>query len=202
MTIRKGEDWGAGAVVPVGFAAVDDDAALLRLINAGTLPDVVAVHRGDLARTVSASTDPTRYRPGSHVIAAPIDLLEVTHDGGTLFAASHVVARRSWWRGEVVVVANAQFIGTWDIAPRSHPNDGFMDVSEVAASMSVGQRVLAVRRLPTATHIPHPGIRTSRIRSGEWRFRRAVNLYLDGVRVARTSDLRIRVVPDALSIFI
>lgn len=202
MTIRKGGNWGAPEVVPAGLPIAADDRELFGLINAGPLPAAIAVCRGDLARTVSSSPDPGRYHAGNHIVAAPLDLLEVVHDSGAHRVASHVVARRSWLWGTVVVVANAQFHGRWDIAPRSHPNDGFMDITEVGAAMSIRQRLLAVSRLPTASHLPHPGIRTLRAREHEWRFSRPLDLFLDGSHVVRTGSLRVRVLADALTLFL
>ena len=197
MTIRKGEDWGTPTVVPEDLQIAQDDAGLFRLLNSGPVPPLIAVLSGDLARTVSASPDRARYRTGSTATAAPLDLIEVTHDGGSHLVASHAVMRKTWLRGTVVVAANAQFIGSWDVAPRSHPNDGFMDITEVDPSMSVGQRLLARRRLPTASHLPHPGIRTSRAREYQWEFPRELDLYLDGVAQGRTRSVRVRLIPDA-----
>ena len=200
MTIRKGEDWGSEIVIPEGIVVAADDEALFSHLNSGVIPASIAVLSGDLARTVSSSADSSRYRHGERAIGAPLDLLEVTHDGGVHCAASHVVARRSWLRGPVIVVANAQFIGEWDVAPRSHPNDGYMDITEVDESMSPGQRLLARRRLPTATHLPHPGLRTLRSREQSWDFAKSLDLFVDGVRIGRTRRLAVRVLADATSI--
>ncbi len=202
MTIRRGQDWGAPGEVPTGTAVAEDDAGLFVLLNSPDPPQTVAVCAGDLARTVSASSDPQHYGTGNTVVIAPLDLLEVEYDGGAAVCVSHVVARRSWLWGTVLVVANAQFLGRWDIAPRSHPNDGRFDATEVSVSMSVRQRLIAARRLPTGSHLPHPDLIQQRSTSSEWTFARPLTLWLDGVRVGRTKALRVRVVPDALTVCI
>jgi len=200
MTIRKGEEWGRVGSVPSGCVPATDEAELHRLLNAGPLPRAIGLLGGDLGRTVSASADRERLTEGSSAVLATIDLAEVHHDHGRHRVAAHAVLRRSWWWGPVLVIANAQFIGDWDVAPRSHPNDGWLDVTEVDRRMSVGQRLAARRRLPSGTHTPHPLISTSRLREGEWEFARAVPLWLDGVRVGSTRTLRVRVLPDALPV--
>lgn len=199
MTIRKGDEWGAAGAVPNGTPLASNDRALFELVNGEPLPRFIAIAGGDLARTVSASAADA-LQPGSSANIAPIDLGVAVHDGGTHRFASHAVARRSWWRGEVLVVSNAQFLGPWDVASRSHPNDGLLDVTEVSTSMTMQQRWAARSRLRTASHLPHPSIRTARVRARTWEFDRPLDLWLDGVRVGRTARLEVRVLADATSI--
>jgi diacylglycerol kinase family enzyme len=88
------------------------------------------------------------------------------------------------------------------VAPRSHPNDGRLDILEVEPRMAMLQRRNAWVRLPTASHLPHPLIATSRVRDTEWTFRRPLGLWLDGVSLGRTTSLRVSVIPDALRVWI
>jgi len=200
MTIRKGAEWGSRGAVPAGTRMARDNAALFALLNAESLPVCVGLLGGDLARTVSATGGDHALEPGSEAIIATIDLGVASHDHGTHRFAAHALARRSWWRGQLLLAANAQFVGHWDVAPRSHPNDGYLDITEVSPAMTLQQRLAARRRLPTATHVPHPAIRTMRLRTGTWTFSRPLDLWLDGVRVGRTERLAVEVIPDALSI--
>lgn len=200
MTIRKGEEWGTAGRVPQGTVRAETDRELFEIVNRSVLPPCIALVRGDLARTVSAGGGRSIGETGSEAVLAPIDLCLATHDGGAHRFAVHAVARRSWWRGPVFVAANAQFLGRWDVAPRSHPNDGYLDITEVSERMGVQQRVAAWRRLPTAGHLPHPAIRTQRMRSGSWTFDRPMRLWLDGVPVGRTRTLTLEVIPDAAQI--
>ena len=68
---------------------------------------------------------------------------------------AHLVARRSWWRGRVVAAMNAQWLGAWDLGPRSHPDDGLLDVTD--GTLPLGDRLKARRRLPDRHPPPHPG---------------------------------------------
>ena len=202
MTIRKGQDWGHIGPVPEGLVVVTDDAELFALLNGPNPPPEVGLAGGDLARTVGASGDRARLDEGASAVVLPVDVGVAVHDGGTHRFSAHAVARRSWWIGPVVGVLNAQFVGVWDVAPRSHPNDGWLDVVEVDPSMGVRQRWSARRRLPTGAHVPHPAIRTQRVRDAEWTFRQPVRLWLDDVGFAATTHLRVRVEPDALTVYV
>lgn len=201
MTIRKGEEWGRVGPAPVGLVVVASDAELFRVLNGSPVVTAVGLRTGDLARTLGVGDYPDRFAHGSDVVVAPIDVGVATHDGGTHRFVCHAVARRSWWRGPIVGAFNAQFLGTWDVAPRAHPNDGFLDVVEVDRAMGVRQRWAARRRLPTASHIPHPNIRTRRARQAEWTFTEPMDLWLDGVAVGRTRTLRVGIEPAPLTVY-
>ena len=202
MTIRRGESWGDQATVPEGLEVLADDAALYRALNRPEPPRSVGLLTGDLARTVGASGDPERLRPGAEAVRLTIDVGQVDLDGGTYRFAANAVVRRAWWTGRIVAVCNAQFIGPWDVAPRSHPNDGYLDTLEVHRDMGVRQRWGARGRLPTGSHVPHPLIATRRQRTGEWTFSRPHRVWIDGVPVGATRRLAVSVAPDALTVYI
>lgn len=202
MTIRRGEDWGAVRPVPEDIEVFADDRALASALNRASPPTVVAVLGGDLHRTVSSSPNVAHYEAGTARTIVPVDLVRVSVEGAIRIAVSHLVARRSWWLGEILVVANAQFIGTWDVAPRSHPNDGWLDVSHVQACMSLRQRIAARPRLRTASHLPHPEIAVSRVRSGRWEFGRPLTVFADGQPIGRSDWLEVECLPDALQVCI
>lgn len=159
MTIRRGEDWGRPGRPPADLIWFVDDASGARAVDEGA--GEIGLGGGDMARTLGVGAD--AGVTGS-AVSCPIDLIEVTSaDGRRVVALAHVVIRHRrwrWWRGPIVAVMNAQFIGRWDVAPRGHPNDGRLEVLEVDSSMSMRQRFLAGRRLPTGAHIPHPLVRT------------------------------------------
>ena len=120
-------------------------------------------------------------------------------------AASHVVGRRlsSRFRGEVLFVMNAQFLGPYDIAPRGHPNDGRVEVLKVASSMSWRVRRRALQRALTGTHVPHPLISTSVVSTSplEVVFERPLDVWLDGTKWLRTRSVTFTVEADALEVF-
>jgi hypothetical protein len=202
VTIEKGVQWGQEVDRPAGLRVVDDDAALAAALDRAD-PGPVAVGRGDLARTINAAPIADRSR----LMALPIDLLEVSLDGGDpLTACAHVLVHRQWWRGgwlrgRVLVALNAEYLGGRDLAPRGHPDDGRVEVLECAASMGVRQRLTAERRSRRGAHLPHPDLRLRSTGAVRWELDRPGVVRVDGRRVgtARTIDLRVR--PDAAVLY-
>ena len=88
------------------------------------------------------------------------------------------------------------------MAPRAHPNDGVLDVIEVAATMPTRERWKARRRLPTGTHVPHPDITTRRVRHAAFAFERPLGLWVDGVARGTVRSLVVAVEPDAVEIYV
>jgi diacylglycerol kinase family enzyme len=154
---------------------------------------------GDLARTCGATGDEHRLR-SQHAQRLPVDLGEVLVDGALHFFVAHLVARRSWWRGRIVAAMNAQYLGTWDVAPRSHPNDGRLDL--VDADPSLGDRFKARSRLPSGTHVPHPAIVERRVQAVQLDLDRGTKVWLDGECLGPARTLSIRTVPDALTVVV
>jgi len=107
------------------------------------------------------------------------------------------VARRSWWRGEVVFAMTAQFWHGRDIAPRSHPNDGKVDVLRVAAQMSVRTRLAARSRSRTGTHLPHPQLTFAQSTDTTIIFDRPLVVWVDDRRWGTATKLHLVVEPDA-----
>jgi YegS C-terminal NAD kinase beta sandwich-like domain len=206
MTIRRGEEWGVGGTVPTPLPVFADDAALFRFLNDAErdrrVVPVVALTGGDLWRTLGGSIDRPPPAPGEQGLLLPVDLGTVLTDDTDVFFAAHLVARKSWWRGEVVAVMNAQFLGRWDVAPRSHPNDGLLDVVRVAPEMAIGDRWKARRRLPTGTYLPHPHIDQHRLPEVHFELERPLDVTIDGVPVGRQRRLSVGVVPDGLTVVI
>lgn len=207
MTIRRGEEWGRTVPRPEGLVRVRSDSELRGLVSAargaGTAIAPIAPVGGSLARTLGvtgASTDPAG--PSTVMRELPVDIVRVELAGAHLWFVGHLIARRGWWRGPVVAAMNAQFLGRYDVAPRSHPNDGRIDVLEVAASMSLGQRVQARRRLATGAHVPHPDIAERRAARIELDFGRPLDVRLDGEVVARAAGCRLEVEPDSLLVYV
>ena len=203
MTIRKGEPWGSPGPLATDGVVVHDDAAARRAVEAaqraGTPPPELGLLGGDLWRTVGGRSDEARLH-GPDAVRLPVDLGEVLIDGVHHVFVAHLIVRRSWWRGRVVAVMNAQWRGHWDVAPRSHPNDGLLDVFD--ADLSFDDRLKARRRLATGTYVPHPGITQRRVASLELDLDRPTPVWLDGEPVGPARNLTIRVEPDALTIVV
>ncbi|MEX1107179.1 MAG: hypothetical protein WEB78_13350 [Ilumatobacteraceae bacterium] len=199
MTIRKGDEWGTVGALPADAVVVPDDAALHELVNAsrrdGTDIPPVVLHGGDLHRALGGT--PPGDRLGGRVALLPIDVVRVDADGRTAWFAAHLLARGSWWRGRVVGAMNAQHRGTWDVAPRSHPNDGRVDIVDVAASMTPRDRWRASRRIDQGTHVPHPSISVRQATETTISFDAPLQLWLDGVPWGSAATITLTVEPDA-----
>jgi hypothetical protein len=199
MTIEKGQPWGAPGALPPGGAVVHSDAEARALVEharrANEDPPVLGLLGGDLCRTLGGRGDEQRLR-SEEAMQLPVDVGAVLIDGRLHWFVAHLIARRRWWRGRIFAAMNAEFIGAWDVAPRSHPNDGQLDTFDV--TMSTGERLKARSRLATGTHVPHPGIeqrRTDAIQVDVG----GLNVWLDGELVGPAKTLSIRVEPDALT---
>lgn len=188
-------------------------------------PAAVGLSGGDLHTTLGGGarrpTDPDAWRfPIDAIIVrmegssdARHQLVAVAHvvafrcsdDSGVLARLASIAGRRHrselrrmpWFVEETLVVANAAFVGNWNIAPRSHPNDGRLHVTRGSLPQR-DQRQLD-GRLRTGTHLPHPDLARSRPKSvdsgaGPW------HLFIDGVDHGRTDRFSVEIVPDAFTV--
>ena len=198
MPIAQGEPWGAPGALPPDGVVVRTDAEARAVVERawrdGAVVPTLGLVGGDLCRTVGGRGDEARLRT-AEAVTLPIDLGSVLLDGVQHWFVAHLVVRSSWWRGRVVAVMNAQWIGRWDVAPRSHPNDGLLDVFD--GDLSFDDRLKARRRLLTGTHVPHPGIRQRRVPAVHLEFDRPTPVWLDGDRVGSARTISARVVVDA-----
>ncbi|MGB3734953.1 MAG: hypothetical protein WA964_08360 [Ilumatobacter sp.] len=202
MTISKGSDWGDVVARPADLrvAASDHDLATMLADGSG---QPTAVSAGDVHRTVGGRPLDDR----DELLSLPIDLMRVSLDDAEPVAAvAHVLARSpwragGWWRGEVLAVMNAEFVGDLDVAPRGHPNDGRAESFHVGAQMGLRQRWEVRRRLPSARHLPHPEIAVRPIRSMTWDFDRQRAVVVDGRGVGCARRLTVHVDADAAVLY-
>ncbi len=202
MTIEKGRPWGLEVARPPDLDVVGSDHALAAaLCDPRGRP--TATRAGDMHKTLGAPELGDR----DTLLALPVDLLEVTlDDGAPRRAVAHVVARSpwwggSWWRGPVLAVMNAEFIGDWDVAPRGHPNDGRAEAQLADAGLRLRDRWGARARLPLGAPVPHPGITTRSVRAASWSFPRPLAVFVDGRSVGRSRSVAIEVHADAATIY-
>jgi len=200
VTIEKHQAWGAPGPLPDDGVLIAGDADARALVEqhrrAETPIPPLGLLGGDLCRTVGGRGDEARLRSPA-AVTLPVDLGSVLVDGRHHWFVAHLVARRSWWRGRVVAVMNTQWIGRWDVAPKSHPNDGLLDVLD--ADLGLDDRFKVRSRLKTGTHVPHPGIAVSRVAALQLEFDRPTPVWLDGERVGTARTLSIRIEADALT---
>jgi hypothetical protein len=203
MTVERGTAWGQPGRLPDDGVVVHDDRHARAVVETHRrrnepLP-VLGLLGGDLARTLGATGDESRLR-SSAAMTFQVDVGAVLVDGRLHWFVAHLVARRSWWRGRVLAVMNAQWLGRYDLGPRAHPGDGRFDVSD--GDLSFSDRLAARRRLPLGTHVPHPGIRTQRVASWQTDLDPPLDVWLDGENLGRASQLSIRVEQDALTVVV
>jgi hypothetical protein len=201
MTIRKGEPWGEPAVCPPDVAVMANDRQLRgHLVAARTreLPaSAIGVAGGDLARTCGGGLG---RRPCAARVT--VDAMRLTLDGVPTWGVAHVIAHRGWWRGDVTMIMNAEYFGVYDVVPRSHPNDGKLEVLQVDPAMPVRQRWQARKRARTGTHLPHRHLSVRSITDFDLNFRQPMIVWVDGVRYGAVRDLSVSVEPDALTIYV
>ncbi len=199
MTIRKGEPWGEPGPLPPHGVLVRSDREARAIVTAARRADEpippLGLLGGDLCRTLGGTGDEDRLRSDS-AMRLPVDLGAVLLDGRLHWFVAHLVARRSWWRGRVVAVMNAQFLGAWDVAPRGHPDDGRLDVLD--ADLPLDERWQVRARLRSGTHVPHPRIHEQRVTALQVDLDRPTPVFLDGDELGPATALAIRVEPDAL----
>ena len=211
------------------FAATDSEAAAVVAAarRDGQPAPPVVLTGGDLARTLGTTgghrpakgpavgaevTDGLSAATGARVKASPgrtkpatgtrvwADMGAALVDGRLFWFAAHLVARRSWWRGRVLVVANAAFMGRGNVAPRAHPGDGRLDVLD--ARLRLGDRIRARSRLGAGTHLPHPDIEQRRVAAAQFDLDPALNVYADGRPLGRAAAISVRVEPASLEVWL
>lgn len=206
MTISKHLEWGRDILKPVDLVICRDDAAASRLLTgligeSKQLP-IIAIKSSKLARALG--TNGAQLESKS-MRALPFDLIKINFTNSSdekvmVIAIGYAILRNSWWRGEITAVLNTSFIGNWDCAPRSHPNDGKFDVVSVGSQMRPMQRLIASRRLRLGTHLPHPQISTHQATNLELSSSALPNLFVDGQRFAKVSQINFTLLPDAVTL--
>ena len=218
MSIARGRDWGEIGPIPDEAVAAATDAEAAAVVaaarRAGHPAPPVLLTGGDLARTLGAAGPPPaagiapakearvstgggQPRQGARMF---VDAGAALVDGRLVWFAAHLVARRAWWRGRVLVVANAAFMGRGNVAPRAHPGDGRLDILD--CKLGLGARIRARSRLAAGTHVPHPAIEQRRVAAAQFDLAPALDVYADGQRLARAGTVSVRVEPAALEIWI
>lgn len=203
MTLRPGESFGEPGLLPGDAPVASSDRGLAQLLadrrsDSSEPTPIVGLAGGDLCRTLGGRGDVVE-RLGTRTHLTPIDAGEVALDGepAGLFVA-HLVARGRLWRGETLVVMNADVLGDWRPAPRAHPGDGLLDA--VHGSLGLRERLLARQRLRSGDHLPHPHLHTERGATISWRSDRPRQVALDGVVVGRHRAVSVQVIPSIASV--
>jgi len=202
VTIRKGEAWGRSAPLPAAGVVVSSDAEARAVVTearrSGLPIPVLGLTGGDLCRTLGGAGDRGRLQ-SPEAMTFSIDIGTVVVYGQRHWFVAHLVAHSRLWR-RAFVAMNAQWYGTWDLGPRSHPNDGLLDTYD--ARIPLGDLVKVRRRVEHGTHLPHPGIRQRRTAALDVVLDPPLPLELDGVGVGRAGALALSVEADSLQVVV
>lgn len=201
--ISKGVNWGTSGSVPANAVFVYNDADANEAVSAArrannSIPPLCLVG-GDLARTLGVRNNEAQLRAGEGTYVR-VDLGAALIDGRLYWFVAHLVARRSWWKGQIVVAANAAFLGAYNVAPKAHPSDGLLDV--VTADPRLSDRLKARSRLRSGTHMPHPDIKLRRCAATQFELEQPTPISIDGRVHGKAKVLSLRVEPEALDIWI
>jgi hypothetical protein len=224
--LRPGESWGHAASAPPDVEVVGDDADLVAAAasHPGALVRFRPSPRSDLARALGLGSD------GAGTTEVAIDALAIDPDDDAVgdadavdavnvvvlgpppdrlrwtARASDITVRvdgRAWFSGRAttVVVANGQFLRGRDLVPRGHPGDSWAEVQVYALGRRARRGMR--RRLPTGTHVPHPGVRSGRARRVEVEVAgRRLPVEVDGRPHGRTGRFVVTLVPAAIRLLV
>ncbi|MHB8465829.1 MAG: hypothetical protein ACYDH6_17905 [Acidimicrobiales bacterium] len=201
MTIAKGRPWGRPGPLPADGVVARSDAEARDILEtarrAGRPVPVLGLLGGDLCRTLGGRGELSRLR-SADAVTFPIDIARVVARGTSHWFVAHLIARnRLWTRARVVM--NGAWLGTWNLAPRSHPNDGLLDVIDARLRLADLRPIRA--RLAHGSHLPHPRLAQSRVAAVDID-PTGLRVWLDGVPLDASGGLRIEVEPDAVHVVV
>jgi hypothetical protein len=197
MTIHKGQPWGRSYEVPLTTRDVDSDWQLAR----GSQEDIHILTAGDLYLSLG---QPSGIRIGDTRTLVQIDAMEctITNDTTTYSLHASATIEIGRWCGlgglrRYLVVTNGGLFNGRHIAPRAHPNDAFVDLMSLDASMKLRDRINARKLARTGAHIPHPAITISRGESFVFtRQYKREKLVIDRHNIPSWNSIEVKVLPD------
>ena len=199
MPISKGSPYGEPGDRPGGGVIVGSDAEAGAAVAAARKERRPFPARGllggDLCRTLGGGGGGNELQG----VRFTVDLGEALLDGRVHLFVAHLVARTRLWT-RAFVAMNAQSLGSWNLGPRAHPNDGLLDTYD--AHLPPGQLLPVRSRLHHGAHLPHPGIKERRTAALQVDLERPLPVRLDGVKVGTAKVISVRVQPDALTVVI
>ena len=199
MPISKGSPYGEPGDLPGGGVIVGSDAEAGAAVAAARKErrpfPALGLLGGDLCRTLGGGGGGNELQG----VRFTVDLGEALLDGRVHLFVAHLVARTRLWT-RAFVAMNAQSLGSWNLGPRAHPNDGLLDTYD--AHLPPGQLLPVRSRLHHGAHLPHPGIKERRTAALQVDLERPLRVRLDGMAVGTAKVISVRVEPDALTVVI
>lgn len=202
MTIRKGGEWGEPGRLARGSVVATSDRQLAELIGgflaSDEVPPPIGLSGGDLHASIGSPSPDRMWTDDARVL--PIDVIEIRlDDDDPVLCVAHLVAGRPLrWLTETLVVMNATSLGGQNLGPKAHPGDGLIDVTH--GRVPLGDWFTARRRAGAGAHLPHPGLRTSRVSELDLVLGHRLTVRIDGVARGRASRVRCRVLVDFAAI--
>ena len=207
MTIRKGKDWGEQVEAPTDLLVFADDPSADAYLNEvfanGNMASPIAVLKSNLARTLGLSGATINE---TNMLHTKFDLVEVNYVSVSavtekMHFLGNAVIRNDWLRGPITGVFNSSFIGSWDCAPKAHPNDSKLDVVSIDQSMNIRQRLTAKRLVKLGSHLPHPKISYKQAESFTIDLEEPARLFVDAMDLGMVKHCDFRVISDAVSLY-
>ena len=196
--IANGQPYGEPGELPEGGVIVGSDAEAAAALSAARKDrrpfPALGLLDGDLCRTLGGGAGDELQG-----VRFTVDLGEALLDGRLHLFVAHMVARTRLWT-RAFVAMNAQSLGSWNLGPRAHPNDGLLDTYDVR--LARGQLLPVRSRLHHGAHLPHPGIKERRTAALQVELERPLPVRLDGVRTGKARVISVRVQPDALTVVV
>ncbi|MBL89175.1 MAG: hypothetical protein CL517_02725 [Actinobacteria bacterium] len=202
MNLNKGDSWGSATSLPADGLVVQSNEDLFKQINAykrneKTLP-VFGLLGGDLWRTLGGRSDRSRlHKEGA--AGVNVDLGCILLDGKIFWFSSHVLIGKKFF-GEMILISNVAYYGKMNVAPKAHPGDGRLDVLKI--DLNFGQKLKALRRAASGTHVPHPGIRYERVKAEQFDLPKNSCVRIDGQKVGNFSNVSFRIEEQALKVIV
>ncbi len=202
MTIRKGGEWGEAGRLAPGSAVATSDRQLAELIGgflaADQAPPPIGLSGGDLHASIGSPSPDRMWTEDARIL--PIDVIEIRlDDDEPVLCVAHLAAGGPLrWLTETLVVMNATSLGGQNLGPKAHPGDGLIDVTH--GRVPLVDWFTARRRAGAGAHLPHPGLRTTRVDELDVTLGHRLAVRIDGVARGRVRRVRCRVLVDAASI--
>lgn len=206
MTIAPRQEWGFEMETPPGPWGEGGELELARFVEGGATASF-AVTRGVLYEVLGR---PKRAADGQRCRRLPIDMIDIlltnTSGENTRRFATDVVLRGSPSRGsdlfgDVLVVSNVGRYRSVEFSPRSHPNDGRLEVLRVKGA-SLRERLIAFNRFRSHQFAGTASISVSHTASEDFEIPSGRVLLVDGVRIRDVVRCSLRVLADCTSVYI
>ena len=203
MGITPREQWGKPGVMPPDGLVVNGNEELQEIIEScrrsNTEIPPIGLVGGDLWRTLGGKSHHDRLMKGDAQLLS-VDLGTALIDGHIYWFASHLIVRTRIWTGRTWIVANASHYGNWNIAPRAHPGDGLLDILDL--NLTFSDRLKARSRVQAGNHVPHPDIHYQRRPKAQIEMKKETDVWIDGIKITKASQISVRVEPDALRVML